>query len=53
MATLSERLAARTLELVDIPSESRHGGEVREHLRSLVPALYEPVFAGDEAFLGA
>ena len=50
MATLSERLAARTLELVDIPSESRHEAEIREHLRSLVPTPYEPVFAGDEAF---
>jgi len=53
VATLSERLAARTLELVDIPSESRHEAEIREHLRSLVPTPYEPVFAGDEAFLWA
>ena len=53
MATLSDRLAARTLELVDIPSESRHEAAIREHLRSLVPAPYEPVFEGDEAFLWA
>ena len=33
-----ERLAARTLELVDIPSESRHEAAIRAHLRSLVPA---------------
>lgn len=38
MASLAERLAARTLELVDIPSESRHEQEIREHVRSLVPS---------------
>ncbi|HET9937148.1 MAG TPA: M20/M25/M40 family metallo-hydrolase, partial [Gaiella sp.] len=53
MATLSERLAARTLELVDIPSESRNEAEIRERLRSLVPPAYTPVFEGDEAFLWA
>ncbi len=51
MATLAERLAARTLELVDIPSESRHEAAVRERLLSLVPPQLERAFAGDEAFL--
>lgn len=37
MAGLGERLAARTLELVDIPSESRQEERIREHVRSLVP----------------
>ncbi len=40
MAPLAERLAARTLELVDIPSESRHEAEVRAHVRSLVPDAF-------------
>jgi succinyl-diaminopimelate desuccinylase len=51
MATLGERLASRTLELVDIPSESRHEQAVREHLLGLVPSSLEPAFAGDDAFL--
>ena len=37
MAALAERLAARTLELVDIPSESRHEAEVRSHVRIARP----------------
>ena len=37
MAPLAERLAARTLELVDIPSESLHEAEIRAHVRALVP----------------
>ncbi len=51
MATLAERLAARTLELIDIPSESRHEAALRERLLSLVPPQLETAFAGDEAFL--
>jgi len=50
---LAERLAARTLELVDIPSESRNEAAAGAHLRSLVPAPFEPVYEGDEAFLWA
>ena len=38
MTGLAERLAERTLELVDIPSESRHEAEIREHLLALVPS---------------
>lgn len=50
---LADRLARRTLELVDVPSESRHEASVRELLRGLVPTEYRPVFEGDEAFLWA
>ncbi len=51
MDALADRLAARTLELVDIPSESGHEGEIREHLLQLVPSSLTPEYAGDEAFL--
>jgi succinyl-diaminopimelate desuccinylase len=50
---LAERLAARTLELVDIPSESRHEEAIREHLLTLVPPSYTCAYAGDEVFLYA
>jgi succinyl-diaminopimelate desuccinylase len=50
---LAERLAARTLELVDIPSESGHEARIREHLLSLVPSTLELDQAGDEAYLYA
>jgi succinyl-diaminopimelate desuccinylase len=53
MSSLAERLAARTLELVDIPSQSRSEQAIREHLLSLVPAEFVPEFAGDDAFLFA
>jgi succinyl-diaminopimelate desuccinylase len=53
MASLADRLAARTLELVDIPSESRHEAAIREHLLALVPPSYETEFAGDDAYLFA
>jgi succinyl-diaminopimelate desuccinylase len=53
MSALADRLARRTLELVDIPSESLHEEAIREHLRALVPAPFDPVFAGDDAFLWA
>lgn len=53
MATLAERLAARTLELVDIPSESLHEEVIRERLRELVPASFDEIYGGDEAFLWA
>ncbi len=38
-------LAARTLELVDIPSESRNEAAVVEHVRSLLPL--RPAYDGD------
>jgi len=53
VSDLADRLARRTLELVDIPSESLQEAAVRERLRSLVPPPYRPVFEGDEAFLWA
>ena len=53
MTSLAERLATRTLELIDIPSESRHEAVVREHLLSLIPAGYTAEFAGDDAYLFA
>ncbi len=34
---LGERLAARTLELIDIPSESRDEARLADHVRSLLP----------------
>ena len=51
MASLADRLAARTLELVDIPSESRHEQEVRAHVRSLVPPVLAPDTVLDDAAL--
>ena len=41
MPDLAARLAARTLELVDIPSESRHEAAISAHVRSLVPQSFE------------
>jgi succinyl-diaminopimelate desuccinylase len=51
MTALADRLAERTRELVDIPSESRHEAQIREHLLSLVPATLTAEYAHDEAFL--
>jgi succinyl-diaminopimelate desuccinylase len=48
---LAERLAERTLELVDIPSVSGSEAEIREHLLALVPGGYRAEYAHDEAFL--
>jgi succinyl-diaminopimelate desuccinylase len=45
---LAERLAARTLELVDIPSESGSEAAIRDHLRTLVPPT-NPVEYTNEA----
>ena len=42
-AELGERLAARTLELVDIPSESRGEGRLGAHVASLLEAGGVPV----------
>lgn len=50
MTPLAERLAARTLELVNIRSESRHEDAIREHLLALVPSSYACEYGGDEAF---
>jgi succinyl-diaminopimelate desuccinylase len=48
---LADRLAQRTLELVNIRSESRHEEQIRPHLLELVPGELAAEFAGDEAFL--
>ena len=53
MDALADRLAHRTLELVDIPSESRHEAEVAARVRSLVPPAFEPVYEAEDAFLWA
>jgi succinyl-diaminopimelate desuccinylase len=53
MTQLADRLANRTLELVDIRSESRNEAEIRDHLLSLVPEGFATEFGGDEAFLFA
>jgi succinyl-diaminopimelate desuccinylase len=51
MNELAYRLAHRTLELVDIGSESLHEAEIRARLRALVPPAFAPVHEGDDAFL--
>ena len=51
MNALADRLAGRTLELVNIPSESRQEDEIREHLLRLVPRELDAVYAHDDAFL--
>ncbi len=53
MTGLGERLAQRTLELVDIPSESLNEAEVRSHLLSLVPSVFEAEYASEDAFVFA
>jgi succinyl-diaminopimelate desuccinylase len=50
VTALADRLAARTLELVDIPSESGSEAAIRQHVLGLVPAGWTPEYAGDEAF---
>jgi succinyl-diaminopimelate desuccinylase len=49
--SLPQRLAARTLELIDIPSESLHEAAIRSHVLSLVPSAFELACEADEAFL--
>jgi succinyl-diaminopimelate desuccinylase len=49
MADLAARLAERTLELVDIPSESRHEAAIAARVRELVPASFTPEYDGDDA----
>src|SRR5262245_48057009 len=51
VTVLADRLAARTLELVDIPSQSGNETAIREHVLALVPPAWEAEYAGDEAFL--
>ena len=51
MSVLADRLAARTLELVNIPSESRNEAEIAARVRSLVPPSFELEYQGDDAFV--
>jgi succinyl-diaminopimelate desuccinylase len=51
VTSLADRLAERTHELVDIPSESLHEAEIREHVLSLVPDTLTAEYAHDDAFL--
>jgi len=51
MSVLADRLAARTLELVNIPSESRSESEIAAHVQSLVPASFVPEYAAADAFV--
>ena len=53
MPSLADRLAERTLELVDIPSESRHEAEIAAHVVSLVPPSFEREYSSDDAFVFA
>lgn len=51
MTRLAERLASRTLELIDIPSPSGSEDAIRTRLLELVPRGLRAEYAGDEAFL--
>jgi succinyl-diaminopimelate desuccinylase len=53
MADLTTRLAERTLELVNIPSESRHEAEIAAYVRSLVPPSFEVEYEAEDAFVWA
>jgi succinyl-diaminopimelate desuccinylase len=53
MPDLAARLAERTLELIDIPSESLHEGAISAHVRGLVPASFVPETAVEGATLWA
>jgi succinyl-diaminopimelate desuccinylase len=53
VTSLAERLARRTLELVDIPSESRAEKAIREHLLALVPPGLDNSAKADEAYVFA
>src|SRR5688572_13270660 len=50
---LADRLAARTLELVNIPSESWNEAEIAARIRSLVPASFAPEYEAEDAFVWA
>ena len=53
MSVLSDRLAERTLELVNISSESRNEAEIAARVRSLVPASFAPEYEAQDAFVWA
>jgi succinyl-diaminopimelate desuccinylase len=51
VTALADRLAERTLELIDIPSESESEAAIRDHVLALVPPTYHAEYGRDEAFL--
>jgi succinyl-diaminopimelate desuccinylase len=51
VTALADRLAARTLELVNIPSQSGHEAAIRDRVLGLIPPGWVAEYAGDEAFL--
>lgn len=51
MPSIADRLAERTLELVNIPSESRNEAEIAARVRSLVPASFTPEYESEDAFV--
>jgi succinyl-diaminopimelate desuccinylase len=53
VSPVADRLAARTLELINIPSESRNEAEVAAHVRSLVPSSFAAEYEGEDAFVWA
>jgi succinyl-diaminopimelate desuccinylase len=53
MTSLADRLAERTLELVNIPSESRNEAEIAARVRSLVPASFGFEYESEDAFVCA
>ena len=53
MPSLADRLSERTLELVNIPSESRHEAEIAARVVSLVPPSFVPEYSGEDAFVFA
>jgi succinyl-diaminopimelate desuccinylase len=53
MSALADRLAARTLELVNIPSESLHEAKIAAHVRALVPASFAAEYESEDAFVWA
>jgi succinyl-diaminopimelate desuccinylase len=53
VSPVADRLAARTLELVNIPSESHNEAEIAAHVRSLVPASFAVEYESEDAFVWA
>jgi len=50
---LAQRLGARTLELVDIPSESRNEKEIAALVAGLIPPSFAPEYRGEDAAIFA
>ena len=50
---LGDRLAARTLELIDIPSVSRDEAALADHIEALVPEPFELLYRSDDSLFYA